>query len=125
MYAIRSYYEPTTIAYIAYGLGGLIAVDVTGYDTDTPRDEYLGYAPAVPAKGPDVPTGTSANSLFPHFGSGMLVEAGVIDVKVSPNADATGGEVYYSDHFAGLVVMEHAEAPENWRDPSCNSYNFV
>jgi len=109
-----------TIAYIAYGLGGLIAVDVTGYDTGEPLDEYLGYAPAVPAKGPDTPTGTSANSLFPHFGSGMLVEAGVIDVKVSPNGDATGGEVYYSDHFAGLVVMEHAEAPENWKDPSCN-----
>jgi hypothetical protein len=113
--------EPTTIAYIAYGLGGLVAVDVTGYDTDTPREEYLGYAPAVPAKGTDTPTGTSANSLFPHFGSGMLVEAGVIDVKVSLNADTSSGEVYYSDHFAGLVVMEHAEDPATyWKDPSCN-----
>jgi hypothetical protein len=116
--------EPTTIAYIAYGLGGLVAVDVTGYDTDTPREEYLGYAPAVPAKGPDVPTGTSANSLFPHFGSGMLVEAGVIEVKVGLNEDATGGEVYYSDHFAGLVVMEHAEDPATWwKDPTCNVPN--
>jgi hypothetical protein len=119
--------EPTTIAYIAYGLGGLVAVDVTGYDTATPPGggsfltaSYEGYAPAVPAKGTDTPTGTSANSLFPHFGSGMLVEAGVIDVKVSLNADASSGEVYYSDHFAGLVVLENAQNPAAWRDPTCN-----
>ena len=118
--------EPTTIAYIAYGLGGLIAVDVTGYDTDTAREEYLGYAPAVPAKGPDTPTGTDAKSLFPHFGSGMLKEAGVIAVQVSLDEAGTSGKVYYSDHFAGLVVMEHAEDPETyWRDPSCPCDNNV
>ena len=118
--------EPTTIAYIAYGLGGLVAVDVTGYDADNPRAEYLGYAPAVPAKGPDLPTGTDSKSLFPHFGSGMLKEAGVIAVRVRPNEAGDSGEVYFSDHFAGLVVLEHAEAPQtHWRDPSCPCDNNV
>jgi len=112
--------EATTIAYIAYGLGGLVAVDVTGYEKDTPREEYLGYAPAVPAKGPDLPTGTSADSLFPHFGSGMLQEAGAIAVKVSLDPGGSSGKVYYSDHFAGLVVLAHAEDPKQyWKDPSC------
>ena len=41
------------MAYIAYGLGGLVAVDVTG---GTPT--YAGYVPAVPAHGPDEPTGS-------------------------------------------------------------------
>lgn len=128
--------NPKTIAYIAYSLGGLVAVDVTGYATATPpvdpatnnwgnflKASYLGYAPAVPANGPDTPTGTSANSLFPHFGSGMLKEAGAIAVKVKlngPDGTATSGQVYYSDHFAGLVVMDGAENPAaNWKDPSC------
>jgi hypothetical protein len=133
---VATYSNGKTIAYIAYGLAGLVAVDVTGYDSATPpvdpaanswgnflKAAYLGYAPAVPANGPDNPTGTSANSLFPHFGSGMLKEAGVIDVKVSLNGVdgvATLGQVYYSDHFAGLVIMEGAEDPlANWRDPGC------
>jgi len=125
-----------TIAYIAYGLAGLVAVDVTGYDTATPPNDpgtgdwgnylkaaYLGYAPAVPANGPDAPTGTDAKSLFPHFGSGMLKEAGAIAVTVSldgADGEATTGKVYYSDHFAGLVVMDGAEDPAaNWKDASC------
>ena len=125
-----------TIAYIAYGLAGLVAVNVTGYDTATPPNDpstgdwgnylkaaYLGYAPAVPANGPDAPTGTDAKSLFPHFGSGMLKEAGAIAVTVSldgADGEATTGKVYYSDHFAGLVVMDSAEDPAtNWKDASC------
>jgi hypothetical protein len=124
-----------TIAYIAYGLARLVAVDVTGYDTATPPNDpgtgdwgnylkaaYLGYAPAVPANGPDSPTGTDAKSLFPHFGSGMLKEAGAISVQVSldgADGEATIGKVYYSDHFAGLVVMDGAENPANWKDASC------
>jgi hypothetical protein len=131
--------NPRTIAYIAYGLGGLVAIDVTGYETATPpidpgtnqwgnflKASYLGYAPAVPANGPDAPTGTSANSLFPHFGSGMLAEAGAIDVKVKQDATGTSGQVYYSDHFAGLVVMEHAEDPAtHWKDPSCPAQGCI
>ena len=115
----------TTIAYIAYGLGGLIAVDVTGFDTATPpidpstgawgdflKGKYLGYAPAVPANGPDTPTGTQSASLFPHLGSGMLKEAGVVAVT----ADVANNTVYYSDHFAGLVVMGGADDPQaNWK----------
>lgn len=110
----------STIAYIAYGLGGLIAVDVTGYDTaDTGANflnaNYLGYAPAVPAHGPDTPTGRQPNGLFSHFGSGMLKESGVIDVKI----DVSNARAYYSDHFAGMVLLEGADDPSNnWRGPS-------
>ena len=113
-----------TIAYIAYGLGGMVAVDVTGYDTATARDEnctsnegfkiatYLGYVPGLPAHGPDVQTGEQSQSLFPYFGAGMLKEAGVIDVKV--NAETK--EVYFSDHFAGLLVIGNADDPAtNWK----------
>lgn len=113
-----------TIAYIAYGLGGVIAVDVSSFDTATPADltcnaqgnyiKYLGYAPAVPAHGPDKPTGEETQSLFPYFGAGMLKETGVVDVKV----DKTSGNVYYSDHFAGLLVMKDAFNPGQWRGPS-------
>ena len=109
----------STIAYIAYGLGGIVAVDVTGFDSATARDEnctsnagflqgkYLGYAPALPAHGPDEVTGAQAQSLYPYFGAGMLKESGVIDVKV----DTGTNNVYYSDHFAGLLVMKSASHP--------------
>lgn len=96
------------IAYIAYSLGGLVAVDVT----NPASPHYLGYVPAVPAHGPDEPTGQQSQSLFPHFGSGMLKEAGVTDVRVA------GGKAYYSDHFAGLVVVGGADDPAaNWHGP--------
>ena len=101
--------QTRTIAYISYSLGGLVAVDVT----DPANEQYLGYVPAVPAHGPDEPTGQQAKSIFPHFGSGMLKEAGVIDARVS------GGKVYYSDHFAGLVVVDGADDPgANWHGPN-------
>jgi hypothetical protein len=108
-----------TIAYIAYGLGGLVAVDVTGYDSAVARNadctvtegflegKYLGYVPALPAHGPDEPTGEQSQSLFPYFGAGMLKEAGVIDVQV----DTTNNSVYFSDHFAGLMVIGNADNP--------------
>jgi len=112
-----------TIAYIAYGLGGMVAVDVTGYDTATARDAsctfnpdfeegiYLGYVPGLPAHGPDAQTGEQSKSLFPYFGAGMLKEAGVVDVKVNTNTN----EVYFSDHFAGLMVIGNAHDPAtNW-----------
>lgn len=101
------------IAYIAYGLGGLVAVDVTGYDTATPEaprtGTYLGYVPAVPANGPSEPTGEQSQSLLPHFGSGMLKESGIIDVKVAD------GKVICSEHFAGLMIIDDAAQPENWK----------
>ena len=43
---------------------------------------YLGYAPAVPAHGPDAPTGAQSQSLYPYFGAGMLKESGIVDVEV-------------------------------------------
>ena len=108
-----------TIAYIAYALGGLQAVDVTGYKTATPGTfldldgQRQGYAPAVPANGPDAPTGAQSKSLFPYFGAGMLKEAGIVDVKV----DVDGNRVFFSDHFAGLVAINDAANPQNWHGP--------
>ena len=114
---------PKTIAYIAYALGGLQAVEISGYKTagsfnsghtlipyvpgQFRKGERLGYAPAVPANGPDAPTGAQSKSLFPYFGAGMLKESGIVDVKV----DVTGNRVFFSDHFAGLVVISNAEDP--------------
>ena len=104
----------TPIAYIAYALGGMVAVDVSGYKTAAPSTfltaSYMGYAPAVPANGPDEPTGAQSKSLYPHFGSGMLKEAGIVDVKV----DITGNRVFFSDHFAGLVAIGNADNPAGW-----------
>ena len=120
-----------TIAYIAYALGGMVAVDVTGYKTAGPWDpaltdpfqnfltaSYLGYAPAVPANGPDAPTGASSQSLYPHFGSGMLKESGIVDVQV----DTAGNRVFFSDHFAGLIAIPNAGNPSAWQGPS-GTYN--
>lgn len=103
-----------TLAYIAYGLGGLVAVDVTGYDTATSDNflvgDYLGYVPGVPAHGPDEPRRDQTDSLYPYYGAGMLKEAGVSAVSV------VGNHVLYTDHFAGLVILDHADAPEtHWR----------
>ena len=109
---------PRTIAYIAYALGGLQAVDVTGYKTADPgnfrRGNRLGHAPAVPANGPDSPTGAQSKSLFPYFGAGMLKESGIVDVKV----DVAGKRVFFSDHFAGLVAIDNADTPQNWHGPN-------
>lgn len=96
-----------TRVFVAYGLGGLVALDAD----DPTRPSYLGYAPAVPAHGPDSPTGQRSQSLFPYFGAGMLKEAGTVDVVADPAND----RVFYSDHFAGLVVLEGAGNPSaNW-----------
>lgn len=116
----------TTTAYIAYALGGMVAVDVSGYKTAgsfDPNDVLIpyqvgqfrkgqrqGYAPAVPANGPDAPTGAKSQSLFPYFGAGMLKESGIVDVKV----DVEGDRVFFSDHFAGLIVIPDASNPGGW-----------
>jgi len=123
-----------TIAYIAYALGGMVAVDVTGYDTAGPYDTaltdpfeffltatYLGYAPAVPANGPDEPTGAQSQSLYPYFGAGMLKEAGIVDVQV----DVAGNRVFFSDHFAGLIAIPDADNPNNWHGPAALSSSAV
>ena len=100
-----------TVAYIAYSLAGLLAVDVT----DPASPAYLGFVPAAPAHGPDEPPiNVDMKGILSHFGSGMLKEAGVMDVYVVP--DGSGGyRAFYTDHFAGLVVVSGAAAPEtNW-----------
>jgi hypothetical protein len=101
--------ERRTTAYIAYGLGGLVAVDVTGFEyaalANPLRGRYLGYLPGVPAHGPDEFIGSHNENIFPHFGAGMLKEAGVVDVTIA------GGKAYYTDHFAGLVLVGRALDP--------------
>ena len=76
-----------TVAYIAYGLGGLVAVDVT---TTPVSPTYEGFVPAAPAHGPDEPPiNVDKKGILSHFGSGMLKEAGVMNVRVVP--DGSGG----------------------------------
>ena len=103
-----------TIAYIAYSLGGMVAADITGYQSATPstflNGRYLGYVPAVPANGPERITGTQSQSILPYYGAGMLKEAGIIDIKIR------GDYAYMTDHFAGLVIIDSASIPETgWR----------
>jgi hypothetical protein len=106
-----------TMAYIAYALGGLVAVDVTDAQNTAPT--YAGFVPAPPAHGPDEPTGSQSKSILSHFGSGMLEEAGVVDVRVVADATGTGYKAYFSDHFAGLVVVSGAEDPAaHWHGPN-------
>jgi len=110
-----------TIAYIAYSLGGLVAVDITGYQTATAATflnaTYLGYVPAVPANGPDKITGTQSQSILPYYGAGMLKDSGVIDVKIR------GNYAYMTDHFAGLVIVDNAHIPATgWKGPN-GQYN--
>ena len=111
-----------TVAFIAYSLGGLVAVDVTNPAAPT----YEGYVPAAPAHGPDEPPiNVDKKGILSHFGSGMLKEGGVMDVRVVPDPTAAGGyRAYYTDHFAGLVVVRGAHAPAaNWRNGSGNFNN--
>lgn len=107
-----------TMAYIAYSLGGLVAVDVS----DPNNIAYAGYVPAAPAHGPkEPPINVDKKGILSHFGSGMLKEAGVMDVRVVEDTDAGPGKfrAFYTDHFAGLVVVSGAEAPgAQWRQGS-------
>ena len=115
-----------TMAYIAYSLGGLVAVDVTDAGKLTNPDDptsaikpvYAGYVPAAPAHGPDEPPiNTDKKGILSHFGSGMLKEAGVMDVRVVPDTEGGGFKAYYTDHFAGLVVVSGAEDPKTkWKN---------
>ncbi|MCO4845418.1 MAG: hypothetical protein KC427_05295 [Sulfurovum sp.] len=109
-----------TIAYIAYGLAGMVAVDVTEVTPTVPaagcepiyEGTYLGYVPAMPIKGPEsrlIGNQDQNTTLYTRAGSGMLKDAGVVDVKVDAKADPT--KVFYTDHFGGLMVINHAEDP--------------
>jgi hypothetical protein len=111
-----------TMAYIAYSLGGLVAVDVS----NPAAPKYAGYVPAAPAHGPDeAPTNVDKKGILSHFGSGMLKEAGVMGVRVVPDPDAGAGKfrAYYTDHFAGLVVVSGAENPAGWKNGGGNFDN--
>jgi hypothetical protein len=110
-----------TFAYIAYSLGGLVAVDVS----NPASIAYEGYVPAAPAHGPnEPPINVDKKGILSHFGSGMLKEAGVMDVRVVEDTDAGPGKfrAFYTDHFAGLVVVNGAEAPGlQWRHGTFNN----
>ncbi len=122
-----------TIAYIAYGNGGLVAVDVTGYENADARSEdcqiqnnfleatYLGYVPAIPVHGPEDVTIGGSDSVFSRAGAGMLKDAGVVDVKV----DTALEKVFYTDHFGGLMVVDKASTPNlDWHGPAgFDAYN--
>jgi hypothetical protein len=107
-----------TIAYIAYALGGVVAVDVTDFESATAANffnaAYLGYFPAVPSNGPYT-TLSDPSSLLPYEGAGMLKEAGVTGVEV------LGDRVYLTDHFAGLVILNSAASPEAWLGSGYNN----
>ena len=117
-----------TVAYIAYSLGGLVMIDVTDagklanplVPTSAIKPTYAGYVPAAPAHGPDEPpTNSDKKGILSHSGSGMLKEAGVMDVHVIPDLDAGIGKyrAFYTDHFAGLVVVSGAEDPKaKWKN---------
>ena len=98
-------YPNRDIAYVAYALGGLVAVDITGLRQQDGTTSLLGIIPAVPAHGPDEPRSGETKSLYPHYGWGMLKEGGVKDVEVRDNV------VWYADHFAGLVAVSGADDP--------------
>jgi len=99
------------IAYIAYSLGGVVAVDVTGFNEATAADfltaTYLGYFIATPANGP-YDTGSQPSSLLPYEGAGMLKESGVLSV------DVFGDRLFMTDHFAGMVILDGAGTPDEW-----------
>lgn len=100
----------TTIAYAAYSLGGVVAVDVTNPAAPT----FLGYFPAVPVNGP-YETNSLPASILTYEGAGMLKESGITGVK----ADVAGNKVLATDHFAGLVILDKASTPNlDWRGPT-------
>jgi hypothetical protein len=100
------------IAYIAYSLGGVVAVNVTGFQDATASSfltaPYLGYFVAVPANGP-YDTGSQPASLLPYEGAGMLKESGVVSV------DVLDDRLFLTDHFAGMVILGNAGSPESWQ----------
>lgn len=105
-----------TLAYVAYSLGGVVAVDVTGFAAATAANflkaPYVGYFPAVPVNGP-YETNSLPSSLLPYEGAGMLKESGVTSVR------ATAEYVYLTDHFAGLVILSGAATPDlSWHGPT-------
>lgn len=107
-------FEDRTLAFIAYGLGGLVAVDVSGFRNATVskpvKVKFVGYVPAVPAHGPDEFIGSHSEQILPHFGSGMLKESGIVDVAIR------GQRAIATDHFAGLFILRGANRPEkHWR----------
>jgi hypothetical protein len=104
--------EVRTQAFIAYGPGGLVAVDVTriqraGTGRDPIEGRLLGYLPPVPTNGMSMPLSTGSGP-YPRMDAEHLQEGGFTDVVVR------GDKVYATDHFGGLVVASGAYHPE-WR----------
>lgn len=115
-----------TIAYVAFNDGGLVAVDITGYEsatTETPlTGKYLGYLPAVmpaQAEDPSKPDG-GGEGLWAFQGTEHFKETGTRRVQV----DVSDEEVWLSDHLGGVIAVGHADDPEDyWHGPSTTPYN--
>ena len=108
------------IAYIAYSLGGTVAVDVSDFDTATSSNflnaSYLGFFPSVPVNGP-YDTGSTPSSLLPYEGAGMLKESGVTSVEVK------GNQVFLTEHFAGLLILDNAATPDTSWGNALGTFN--
>ena len=94
------------------------------------QPKYEGYVPAAPAHGPDEPPiNVDKKGILSHFGSGMLKEAGVMDVRVVPDPDAGAGKMRAYLHrplcgsgggqrcaSAGHPVEEHGRSVRQQQD---------
>jgi len=108
-----------TLALISYGLGGLVVVDVSGFETADSGEgfltgTYLTGVPAFPAHGPIKPTGTASggNELVDLQGVGSLAEGGVAQ------SYCDGTTVFYVDHFAGLAALPLGPQGSRWHGPA-------
>jgi len=105
---------------VAFNDGGLVAVDVTGFDTATPgtprTGKYRAYLPAVmpaQAEDPSKPDG-GGEGLWAYQGTEHFKETGTRRVHVDVNDD----EVWISDHLGGVIAVGHADDPEDyWHGP--------
>lgn len=105
-----------SIAFVAYGPTGVVALDVTGFRTWTgfqaSRPQYLGYVPAVPGPGPDARAGTFAARVQAQADDARLRACGVSAVEV------VGNHVVAADLYGGLLVLAGADHPEwSWKQP--------
>lgn len=115
----------TTIAYVAYALGGVVAVDISGFEVSTQSNfrygQFLGYFPAAPTHGM-ITTGSDPSSLLPYEGAGILKESGFTDIKVS------GDNVFVTEHFGGMIILNRYDPGNNWHgsnSPYANDFDGI
>ena len=109
-------FDSRSIAYVAYGPTGVVALDVTGFRTWTGiqpvKPGYLGYVPAIPGPGPDERVGGYAARVQSQADHERLSTCGVSAVHV------VGNHVVAADVYGGLLALAGADTPEwSWRQP--------